>query len=401
MKLSTSLRFILILIAIGAIIALVAFAVSLGQGGGTSNNGASGKTNPFSALFPFLAETKPSPGETGSGDTATTPGGSVPRLHQITASPVSGAHFTDDGTVRYVEKETGHVFDVRPDSFESVRISNTTLPGIQRIIWAGNTKFVAQSVRGGESIQNILAEVATSTAESALAMSPLGGFKRVAASIDGTTLLAVTETGDGSRIESATLGKALSVRPIMYSPTRSWIPLIAGRDFMLATAPSDGVPGFLYLIESAGIGAKIVGNVPGLMALPSPDGRYIAYSWADGGRLSLSTLDRKTGTVSVVPTGTLAEKCAWFPAGEERLFCGIPKNAGAVRLDAWLLGLGNFNDDAWAVNPTGAISSRIADLADESGARIDVINPAVSPDGAYAIFQNKTDLSLWALRLAQ
>ncbi|GEM_PF-1319715 len=398
MKPATAIRFVAILVGVGAVIALIAFAISLGQSG--SGPGGGNGTTPFGALFPFLGRAEAPSGAVQFKDETTTQTGPVPRLRLVTSEPVSGARFTKEGLIRYVERGTGHVFDVHADSFESTRISNLTLPGIEHVVWVGDSRFVAQFVRDGETVQNMLADIATSTSESTLTTVRLTGFKRAAASADGGTLLTVTEVGDGSRIESQTPGKAGSTRLVLSSPMRSWVPLVGGRDLMLLSAPATGVPGFLYLLESGGIGAKVVGNIPGLMALPSPDGRYVAYSGAIATGMALAVLDRKTETLETIPISTIVEKCAWFPTGEPRLFCGIPKSPTAVALDSWLLGLGDFSDNAWVISPVNGISTLVIDLANESGRPLDLVNPSVSEDGNYAIFQDKTDLSLWSLELS-
>ncbi|MEK9177202.1 MAG: hypothetical protein AAB923_02805 [Patescibacteria group bacterium] len=396
MKPTTAIRFVAILIGIGAVIALVAFAVSLGgQGTGGSERGSG---NPFSALFPFLR----GPEDSGSTQTPDAggderPSGPVPRLRQVTPNPVSGARFTKDSVIRYIEKETGHVYDVKPDSFDAVRISNMTLPGMERIVWAGDTRFVAQFVVEGERVENVLGVIATTAPEAAMTVAALPGFDRAAASADGKTLLTVTEAGDGARVETIDAERPGSARLIMSSPTRSWIPHIGGRDLLIATAPSAGIPGFLYILESGRPGAKVVGDVPGLMVLPSPDGRYVLYSGNTESMVTTAIYDRNSGVTRTVPTATFAEKCAWFPEGEPRVFCGILKNV--PRVDAWLLGLSSSSDDAWLIDPVSGISSRVFDFTTEGGISINLVNASVSPDGKYVIFQNKTDLSLWSLEL--
>src|SRR3989338_2719832 len=95
-------------------------------------------TDFFSSLFPF-GESSPGGGDvTTSGDSTLAETKPASVLRQIGDRPVAGARFIagrNETLIRFIERETGHVFDTPLDSATVTRISNTTIPRIQEIVW--------------------------------------------------------------------------------------------------------------------------------------------------------------------------------------------------------------------------------------------------------------------------
>ena len=105
-----------------------------------------GTTSGFSLrdFIPFggnstTSTTTTSPGEntnTQNTDAPTSTDFSRKILRQLTTEPVAGANFTDGGNyVRYVERATGHIFEV-PTASIGYRISNKTVPKIYEAFFA-------------------------------------------------------------------------------------------------------------------------------------------------------------------------------------------------------------------------------------------------------------------------
>ncbi|HEY4528044.1 MAG TPA: hypothetical protein VJL09_03310, partial [Candidatus Paceibacterota bacterium] len=66
-----------------------------------------------------------------------------PRSFKLVEANVAGAVFVKNpstssgqGKIRYIDRETGHVFEMNPDGTDKTRISNTTIPGIFEVIWS-------------------------------------------------------------------------------------------------------------------------------------------------------------------------------------------------------------------------------------------------------------------------
>jgi hypothetical protein len=357
------------------------------------------KPNFFSSLFPFGQSAPGTQTNTGGGD-AGGPTGPAPSLREVSHAPVAGAHFQNNGTLRFMEKETGHVYETRPESLATTRISNTTIPGIQRVVWLGDSAFILQYLDGVGGIRNYFATLASSTPDQALIGRFLSNFTDALPSFDEKHMTVGVRSASGIAVLTSDTEEKTK-KTLFVSPLRSWTIIPNGERLFIESAPSEQV-GFLYQINTEDLSLKkILGNIQGLMALPHPSGAYIAYSSTNPSGASLFIFDTKKNTATASPIATLAEKCAWFPAETPLLICGVPSSLAGASPDAWFMGVQSFSDSVWIIDPVRGTGQIIRDLAKEAGRPIDVINPSVSPNGAYLVFTNKNDLSLWTVSLAQ
>ncbi len=371
----------------------------------TTTNPSTGETRSvFGALFPFLGS---NPTEAPGGSDDEIPGEidtrPVPKLRLVTENPVAGAYFVDNSTtttdIRFVERETGHVFDTPTTGFNTTRISNTTIPRIQEVVWETGKAFIIRYLSDEGAVQNFLATIASTSPEQTLSGKFLGAFDRVSVSADGKKIFTVTETPEGSRLES-TNADGTKPKTLFASPIRSWVPITNANTPLIQTAPSSGIPGFLYSLGSQGVLVPLISNEPGLMTLPSPSGKYILYSTGAGNTVTLSVFETKTEEHLDLPLQTVASKCVWFPKNEPLIFCGAPNSVPQSNYpDDWLIGFTSFSDSAWVIDPVAGTAKRVSYLQDEAGRSIDVFEPRVNDRGEYALFMNKSDLSLWSLKL--
>lgn len=373
--------------------------ITSGSGTTTTSNGNSF----FSSIFPFFGGSGPGAGSTTA---STSPllqsqSGAVTILREVTANPVSGAWFatnplsTSSPLITYMDRQSGNIFATPADSLGENRISNTTDPGIEEVYAVSDSSAILRSFSSG-SIQNFLGIINATSSEEDLISTPLPPFTRVSVERDNGTMLTVTQGNGSSEVE---LSKTDGTQPqIIYtSPIESWVPLLAGARTFIETAPTAVANGYLYEIVG-GVLSKITGGFPGMTAIVSPSGRYVAYSGNTAAGFSLSVVDTKTGAVFKTPSAGFALACAWVPNQEPLLFCAVPVNPpSAAYPDDWLSGTVSFSDDAWIVNPTDATDYFIGTLTDKNGVGLDAENISVDSTGSYALFMNKNDLSLWSL----
>ncbi|TSD05727.1 MAG: hypothetical protein Greene07147_432 [Parcubacteria group bacterium Greene0714_7] len=372
----------------------------------TDSNTAGAPKDFFSAFFPFGQGNR-----TSEKPTNETPGGSAQkvtaRIRQVSTRPTAGAWFTSpSGTttsphIRFTERATGHIFETPTDSYAETRISNTTIPLIQELIVINDTTLLLRTLSDTETISNAFGVLNATNSEQSLDTSALKGFQRVAVAKNGLSMMTVTEVAQGSQIELAEPDGTKS-RTILLSPIRSWIPLAGDSRFFIQSAPSSGASGFLYEIRSNGGLTKILSDIPGLLGVPSPTGRYILYSGSTGVKVFLGMIDTKTGQSYTLPLKTLATKCAWISEDTPRVFCAIsdPMRGGTATLpDDWLLGKISFSDSVWIIRPIENTAHSLGYLQEIANTPIDVLNPTISVDGNFALFINKNDLSVWSLDL--
>ncbi|MBX4189564.1 hypothetical protein KW785_03160, partial [Candidatus Parcubacteria bacterium] len=101
----------------------------------------------------------------------------------------------------------------------------------------------------------------------------------------------------------------------------------------------------------------------------------------------------------IFPT-TLAEKCVWSVKQKSVIFCSTPTNGlSAEEPDNWYQGLTHFSDNIWKFDTDNTTATLLVEPKKSFGVDLDVIRPQLSPNEDYLLFINKTDLSLWALKL--
>lgn len=389
-------------IAILALIGVTVWIVEYIAGPNTSTTQTSGtKSNPFTSLFPFGNGTKDTATTTNVGTTNET--GPAPSIRKVSAEPVAGGEFAQGvagPAIRYVERQTGHIYETPIDSLGATRLTNTTIPAIADATWVTASSTIFRFLAADETHQNFLASVSSYNADQSVSGTFLQKFNRFALS-PNKTILTVTETSSGATIQTV-LNDGTKPQTLATSPIRSWIPLAGGSQYFVASAPASGVPGSVYNITT-GAFKKVLGDVSGLTASVSPSGNYLLASSGSGASVQLAVYDLKQGSSYVLSRATLSDKCAWVPHHEPLVLCAVPFIAmNATLPDDWLLGRAHSSDDLWLLNPvTGAATAAVtlngAVVSEDS---FDISNLIVSDDASHALFINKNDDTLWSVSFA-
>lgn len=386
----------LVLVIIAAIIAFV-FVGPAGNGG----TGDGERPGFFSSLFPFNGSGDGNePLFVGDAPPKREDNRPVPRLRQLSAKPVSGGVVfdNDDGSVgfRFVERETGHIYEAFADRLETKRVTNTTIPGIQEVVWINKNELIVRYDDGG--IENFYIELVDAESEQSVNGSFLDSWHRAALDPSGESLFTVTETQNGSRLALSSPDGETNTT-LLNSPIKSWVPLQSERDVYVQSAPASGVSGFLYELQGGAL-VKVFGDGAGLMANVNPSGTYALISTGAENDLELAGVSLASKELFPAPIVTIASKCAW--SGPGAAVCGIPNNlpAGEYPND-WLLGRVSFSDTLWELDVEGSAGALLADLESEARSAIDVWQPRINSSGTHVIFMNKNDLSLWSYELRE
>src|SRR3989344_6052239 len=130
------------------------------------------------------------------------------------------------------------------------------------------------------------------------------------------------------------------------------------------------------------------------MILPNPLGTVLAVSGVDNGKpLPLRLMNQKGETVGRDDGATLTEKCAWAADGAA-IYCGIPLNPDGRLPDDWYKGLVSFSDRIVKIDSrTGAVTDILA------RSTFDAVNLFADSKNQFLFFTNKTDSSLWRIKL--
>ncbi len=338
---------------------------------------------------------------------------STNKLQKISTEPVSGFILSQnkDGktNVHYILRSNGNIYENYEESTESKRLSNTTVPKVYESFWlSGGNKLIIRYLRDKtESVQTFSVKINPAT-------STLNEFE---GGIDGNflpediTTLAVNPAGDKIFYLTANLKGSsgfvskpdgLNKKLLFESPLLEWTSSWPKEEIItLTTKPAASIPGYLYFLNNTtGNFSKIIGNILGLTTKTNSQATEVLYSDSSRNLPRLFLLIIKNGERRPLPWNTLPEKCVWSNTDNKIVYCAVPKSFEAGNYpDLWYQGLTNFTDDIWMVNTSTGASTLIYDIQKETQNKIDAIDLQLDKKDNYLFFINKTDLSLWSLKL--
>ena len=355
-----------------------------------------------------------SSGETNNGSDGETPidtvGGGTDgaKLTKITSEPVAGAiTFINKGStyLRYVDRATGHISEVKLSTMERSKILNVTRPKIYQAIWKKDgSGFVERTLDAEENVVNTSVSLVQSTSTSSttepyIIRSTLlkGEVGEIVLGLESSLIYNLTDSGVVAT--SNFLGE--KPKTLFTLPFTSWrIAPVSTTTALLTTKPSVMGQGYSYLTNlSTGKLTKILGPLSGLSAKVKSDSSRVIYSYIDNNKLELRARDLKTGVVTDILPKTLADKCTWSKRVGGIVYCAAPKTLPPGLPDSWYQGEVGFTDSFWRFNIDTDTAEELYVPQIDSEGIIDVYLPELSPDQDYIVFINKADLSLWVLKL--
>lgn len=344
----------------------------------------------------------PSTNGTGVGEN----GKPLARLFRISDAPAAGfLGFIKNGftTIRYIERATGHVYDINPVTLEKTKITNNTLPKIYEAYFKSDGKnlIIRTLKEGSDTVDNtvltLAPPIATTTDNLYTVSSAIlrGDIGDMFVAEDNSLLYTTRDTGTVVR-SSFNGDKPAS---LFSSPFTEWRLGSSGGGAFITTKASAGVQGYSYALKSGAL-SKVVGPLPALVTAYNKDGKRLAYSYGSGDSASFLTENLLTKAVSEITPATLAEKCTWSARNIDLLFCGVPVGGvGANDPDGWYQGKTHFSDRIWRFNTNTGFTDVLADPKKDFNIDLDLTNPVLTPDEDYLLFINKNDLTVWALKL--
>lgn len=376
---------------------MVLFFSSLEGGDGEGRE----RTSLFDAIFPFGRSSDDTgrpliPDE--EGDIVDRP---VPRLRLISEREVSGGSPFVAGErtlIRFMDRETGHLYETFSNTNTVRRISNTTIPGVQEMFWVNESEAIIRSL-SGRDVENFFVRLsgATTTTQTVTGTF-MGDWVRGSLSTNSQTLATALEDEGGLRIRTSNPSGG-GEQVVYTSPIRSLIPIRTNANTFIQTAPASGIQGILYRLSGGNLVPVLRGV--GLMTLPSPDSRFVLFSVGGANFSSLNMFDTQTNESTALPFTGIASKCVWAH-DSTRVFCATPRLLPLGNYpDAWLFGLVSLSDALWSIDPLSGETLRLADFEAEYQASIDVWQPSTDSAGRVITFINKNDLSFWAFLIEE
>ena len=336
----------------------------------------------------------------------------TPALKELSTRPSAGAiaiatSSPDSPLVRFVERGTGNVYEVSPKSSVETRLSNTTIPKIEEVLWNKNGTHIIARYTGddGDSIKTYSASLTRKSADDA-DMGLSGSFLT-------ENIRVVTKNPEQSKIFYLLQNSAGSVgivsefdgtrkTQVFDSLLKEWlVEWPTPTQVALASKPSTGIPGYLFLLNTrTGALTRVISGIKGLTARVNPTGNLALYSESKTEDLLLKIFSFKDGLTREVSITTLPEKCVWSKNDPETLYCSTPSYLPTGNYpDDWYKGLVSFSDEIWKIDSrtgTGELEARLKNYTSKD---IDGVNLFMSPEEDYLFFTNKNDFRIWSLRL--
>ena len=289
----------------------------------------------------------------------------VPGVVAVDASSTNAtSSSTPDIAVKFVDRQSGNLYDYLVRAGTLTRTSNQTIPGIERAWWLPDGSRVYAQYLSGSDFKTVntyslsadgssgfflpqnLADLATAAANILTLSSGANGSSGSVAKTDGTKA-------------AQTFSTPLSAVRASFAGTGS---------YLVFTKPSATLLGNAYFVNNAGQFSRVAGPLNGLVALASPSGKWllVSYTTSDGA-MHLELVSAADGSATQLPVATIADKCMWA-ADSSAAYCGVPISppTGYAYPDDWYQGAVHFNDRIWKIDVTGRFASLVLDFNTET-----------------------------------
>lgn len=330
------------------------------------------------------------------------------KLRLISDEPVSGMVLLEktNGTiVRYIEKATGHIYEVELFSPNKTRISNTTIPVVYDSLWntAGNSLLATYLKEDNKTVDVyglILSGTSTSTEISVSAIKFPPNIKDF--SVFGNSLFYLQETESGS-VGYTSNFDGTNKKQVLSHPIKEFLSqFVNSRTVALTTKPDKGSWGYLYFLDTNNGSMKLVlRKIYGLSGIVGPDANLVLFS-ENRNQVAMYLYNIKNNTTQPINLVSFPEKCVFSKKVADTFYCATPNGyIEGSSLGMWYKGILSTEDVIWKYNIKDDLSSIVSDLYLESAYSIDVVKPTLSPEEKYLLFINKRDGSLWSLDLTK
>lgn len=329
-------------------------------------------------------------------------------LTRLVAAPVAGYLPLKATTtaVRYLERATGHISDILLNEGKTLRITNTTIPRVYEAFFADSgasviIRYLRDDNATIETYHGSIPKLGQNEVGELKGVFLPVSIQDITTSSDGKKIFYLTSFGGGSSgftSSPSNTARAQVFSSLLTEWLSSWP---RERTVLMTTKPSGGVGGFAYTFDPINkTMERLMGNIPGLTTLMSPDGKWVFYGTAGAVGLSSGVYDVVAKEFFPLGIATIADKCAWNK--DNTLFCGVPSSAPARTYpDAWYQGSVLFTDRIWSVDPSTQGETLIYDIRSKTGLTLDAIRLSFASDSKTLFFINKKDQSLWSLNISK
>ncbi|MFA7252384.1 MAG: hypothetical protein WC027_00825 [Candidatus Paceibacterota bacterium] len=330
------------------------------------------------------------------------------RLRKISDDPISG-YAVNENLIHYILRANGNIYETSKDSLEIKRLSITTIPKVYESVWLpGGEKLIIRYLKDNtENIETFSVKINPAT-------TTLNEFE---GGIDGNFLpegistVVINPAGDKIFYLTNNLNGAsgfvskpdgLNKSLLFESPLIEWaVSWPKEETITMSTKPTAKIPGYLYFLNTkTGDFSKILGGITGLTTKINKTASEVLYSDSVRNTPRLYLFNIKNNESKLLPWSTFPEKCLWSNVDATTVYCAVPKSFSTGEYpDLWYQGLTSFTDDIWRINTNTGASTLVFDIQKETKNNLDIVDLNLDQNDDYLFFTNKTDLTLWSLKL--
>lgn len=314
-------------------------------------------------------------------------------LQQLTTRAVAGFAFASSSIVRYVERGTGHMYEINLDSGVETQISLTTFPQTVKAIFSPKATEVAL-ISYIQYEQKVSIGAINSDTEQIEVIAFPYNAQNISFADETTVYFTLEEdkktTGYTYNLEAHSQLKLFTTQ---LQDIIVWGSDVSG-EMYIQTKPTKYLEGYLYTI-SENVLTAVTSPAYGLTSFIN--GEYIITSEVKDLSYVSQWLHDDTSTNQ--PILMIKEKCVFDPIEVAKTWCASPLETNSDYLENWYKGKLTSQDYLWSTSLDAQSSTLIGDLSTLSGRTIDVTDISINTDGAILLFGNKIDQTLWIYRI--
>ncbi len=315
-----------------------------------------------------------------------------------------------EAAMRFVEVETGHVYETTDSTLTNTRITNTTIPRVYEAEFIDGNSVVLRYVDPTSNTvktfsSTISQEDTNQNIEGVQTFQKLQGIFLPEdiqdISINNQKEILYTQASADGMVAVVTDVLGQNKKQIFSSPLKHWKPDWSGRSETITMTQYPSSVAYTVsqtLNRTTERTAPFVAGAQGLDVLLSPDGSRALVSYKTGQTISLYVRNEQ-GEYTDTGLDTYAEKCVW--SGDSILvYCAEP--VGRISADApdvWYQGLESYLDDVWRINTDDVTSKILFSPFDEGQYSLDIIDLGISADEQYLYFRDKENQYFWTYQL--
>lgn len=314
-------------------------------------------------------------------------------LRQLTTRPIAGFTFASTSlgqAVRYVERGTGHVYEINLETGIESQVSRTTVPQVTSAVFAPGGNTVALSASSNYKTSVFVGTFGDATNLVGIQLQP--NAENISFASDSEVLYTVSS-------QNSTRGYIHNIDTLTQSERFTFnyanLDVSWGNGLnktYLATKPAHDFEGFIYSTQNNiltpempsayGLSGLITNNV--ILATFIQDRQYN------------SAVISSNGGVSKLPLLALKEKCVFDVFNENYLWCAAPlSDPGTTFVEDWYKGVATSVDHLWLINTSKGEAELYASPEALTGRIMDVSAISINTTGDSLLMTNKLDHTLW------